>query len=92
MFWFAVIVRSRGFVPRLSVVSATSLAAAWGLRVQSRVCYCCVYQEVCIVDSFRLIHLGFSLLHVDVWSEGGCRRRTGPRAYLLPHGGALSFI
>lgn len=43
------------------------------------------------MDNFRLIYLGFSLLHVDVWSEDGCRRRTGLCAYLLPHGGALSF-
>lgn len=43
-FWFAVVVRSHGFVPRLSVVSITALAVAWGLRIWLRVCYCCVCQ------------------------------------------------
>lgn len=90
MLWFAVGVRSRGFVPRLSVVSVTSLVVVGGLRAWLRVCYCCVYREVFSVE-LSCARLGFSLLHVDVWSEDGCRRRTGLCAYLLPHGGALSF-
>lgn len=81
MLWFAVGVRSRGFVPRLSMVSVTSLVVVGGLRAWLRVCYCCVYREVFSVE-LSGARLGFSPLHADVWSEDSCRR-NGP-VRLLP--------